>query len=322
MSVKVNFRGRLIELVSFLVVFCVFPLSDAFAEDGRFRFLAVGDLPSSPAQEKLFRKLLKQSESEDFEFLMHVGDIKAGNAPCTDASFENVQKMFRTYPKPIVYTPGDNEWTDCRGEGVDPVERLGKIRKLFFEDKKTLRLDALKPVHQSRDKKFGNYIENYQFLKSRVLFIVTHIVGSNNNRNPKNATAMKEFNDRNAANLAFLRDTFRAGIAEDVAAVAVVIHANPSFEVENPAVEKPAYELFLGAMREFLGKYQKPVVCIHGDTHTYRVDQPLKDAAGQPYKNFRRMEVFGSPAVAGVTVTVNPDRPNVFGFEPYYLKKE
>ena len=49
----------------------------ATAKDRAFRFLAIGDLPYSAAQVPLFNRLVKQSEQEDFEFLMHVGDIQA-----------------------------------------------------------------------------------------------------------------------------------------------------------------------------------------------------------------------------------------------------
>jgi len=59
-----------------LVSSCLLPVR-ADAEDRAFRFLAVGDLPYSAAQVPLFNRLVKQSEQEDFEFLMHVGDIQA-----------------------------------------------------------------------------------------------------------------------------------------------------------------------------------------------------------------------------------------------------
>ena len=50
------------------------------AEDSGFRFLAIGDMPYSAEQDVKFRRLLRQSQREDFAFLMHVGDIKSGSA--------------------------------------------------------------------------------------------------------------------------------------------------------------------------------------------------------------------------------------------------
>ena len=116
----------------------------ANAQEAEFRFLATGDLPYSKGQDATYSRLLRQSESEDFKFLMHVGDFKAQSVPCSDDEFRKIRDIFQAYPKPVVYTPGDNEWTDCHGVGSDPVERLEKLRELFFRTPKTLRLDQLK----------------------------------------------------------------------------------------------------------------------------------------------------------------------------------
>ena len=200
------------------------------AQDSGFRFLATGDLPYSLDQDVRYRRLLKQSESEDFTFLMHVGDFKAQSAPCSDDEFRRIRDLFRAYPKPVVYTPGDNEWTDCHGVGADPVERLDRLRDLFFKNAKTLRLDQMNAQHQSLDPKHSTYVENYRFFKSGVLFIVVHVVGSGNNYRADHAPSMKEFKSRNAANLAFMKESFAEAIATDAPGVVVVIHANPCFD--------------------------------------------------------------------------------------------
>ena len=293
-----------------------FPHAGA-AQDAGFRFLATGDLPYSQEQDVKYRRLLKQSEGEDFAFLMHVGDIKGQSEPCSDDRFRAISDLFRDYPKPVVYTPGDNEWTDCHGVGADPIERLGKVRELFFDDPKTLRLDQLHAVHQSRDRKYATYVENYRFTKSGVLFIVVHVVGSGNNYRANDPPSMKEFRARNAADFAFLDESFTQALTTDVPGVAIVIHANPDFEKGSG----PGFKDFLGSLRGFLSKYRKPVVCIHGDTHYYRIDTPFKDEAGATYLRFIRMEVFGAPNVAGVVVSVDPRDPQVFSYRPYYLEK-
>jgi hypothetical protein len=290
----------------------------ANAQDSGFRFLATGDLPYSQDQDAAYRRLLKQSEGEDFSFLMHVGDFKAQSMPCSDAEFGKIRDLFRSYPKPVVYTPGDNEWTDCHGLGADPVERLGKLRELFFKDKTTLRLEQLNVEPQSRDSKFARFVENYRFTKSGVLFIVAHVVGSGNNHRAGHAPSMEEFRKRNTANLAFLKESFAEALSKDVPGVAVVIHANPGFEQGTAE----GFKDFLAAMRGFLSKYSKPVVCIHGDSHYYRIDKPFKDESGKTFLHFTRMEVFGSPNVAGVVVSVDPGDPQVFSYRPYYLAEK
>ncbi len=311
-TMRINHRFGILALAITLVAL---PQA-AHSQESAFRFLATGDLPYSQDQDAEYRRLLTQSESEDFAFLMHVGDFKAQSLPCSDENFTKIRDLFRAYPKPVVYTPGDNEWTDCHGVGADPIERLAKLRELFFQDPQTLRLDQLHATPQSHNPKFSKYVENYRFSRAGVLFVVAHVVGSGNNFRPDDAPSMQEFQERNAANLAFLKESFADAIASNVSGVAVVIHANPNFEKGTGE----GFKDFLAAMREFLSKYHKPVVCIHGDSHYYRIDKPLKEKAGA-YLNFTRMEVFGSPNVAGVVVSVDPSDPEVFSYRPYYLKK-
>jgi hypothetical protein len=285
------------------------------AEEPGFRFLATGDLPYSEAQDAGYRKLLKQSENEDFAFLMHVGDFKAQAQPCSDDNFTKIRDLFKTYPKPIVYTPGDNEWTDCHGVGADPIERLDKVRALFYEDKTTLRLEELAVKFQSSGPKYSRYVENYRFSKGGVLFVVAHVVGSNNNRRETDPAAMDEHRLRVEANQVFLRESFAEAVKTQVKAVALVIHANPDFETG----KKNGFIDFRATLRDFLSTYDKPVVCIHGDTHYYRIDKPFKDSQKKTFLKFTRMEVFGSPNVAGVVVTVDPSDVLVFSYRPYYL---
>ncbi|HSQ81875.1 MAG TPA: hypothetical protein VLU54_12215 [Casimicrobiaceae bacterium] len=57
--------------------------------------------------------------------VMHVGDIHSGGMPCTDAGLDplpataapswnqGILDLSAQFRDPLVYTPGDNEWTDC-----------------------------------------------------------------------------------------------------------------------------------------------------------------------------------------------------------------
>jgi hypothetical protein len=48
-----------------------------------------------------------------------------------------------------------------------------------------------------------------------------------------------------------------------------------------------------------------PVLLLHGDTHQYRVDYPLRgNGTGVPVPNLLRVEVFGYPAMNWVRIRV------------------
>ena len=61
--------------------------------------------------------------------------------PCTDESFKAVYHSFQSVRHPFILTPGDNDWTDCHGveaRKFDPLERLSKLRTMFFPDGRSL----------------------------------------------------------------------------------------------------------------------------------------------------------------------------------------
>ena len=296
---------------------CIVNLRIGHAQPAGFRFLATGDLPYSAEEEAKYRELLGQSAKEGFAFLMHVGDTKSQGAPCTDEETLKIRDLFRQNPTPVVYTMGDNEWTDCHGVGADPLQRLTQLRELIFKDEAVLRLNQLGAERQNQNPAFASYVENYRFSKSNVLFIVVHVVGSGNNRRIDDPPSMQEFAERNQANLAFLEESFAKSLAQDAAGVAIVMHANPGFE----GAAGEGFQDFITAVRGFLDRYRKPVICIHGDSHYFRIDKPLRSAeTNSRYLHFTRVEVFGSPDVAGLVVKVDPATKEVFSYEPYYLR--
>lgn len=277
-----------------------------------WRFFAVGDVPYQEAARRSLEGLLRREIPRGSPFLVHLGDIKAGNARCTDQSLERTAELFRSQPVPVVYTPGDNEWTDCRrGGGYEPAERLAFLRRTFFGDPEVLRLAALGAETTDPD-----YPENYRFVHGGVLFATVHVVGSRNNRLPADQAALAEHAARSAANRRHLRRVTQ--VAQDLRPKAVVLlfHANPMLEGDPPS---PAYRSFVEGLRELVRGYPGPVLAIHGDTHKHRFDQPLKDpSTGETQRRFTRLEVPGAPFVAGVWVSVDPAAEPPFRVELTY----
>src|SRR5262245_39330228 len=62
----------------------------------------------------------------DVSLVMHIGDIHSGKQFCTEDYDRHIFDLWQRFAEPLVYTPGDNEWTDCHkkaeGGGVyNPV---------------------------------------------------------------------------------------------------------------------------------------------------------------------------------------------------------
>jgi hypothetical protein len=143
----------------------------------------------------------------------------------------------------------------------------------------------------------------------------------------------QEYADRNAANLAWLRDSFAAAQSAGHRGIMIISHANPHFETTWSAKLQNRYLLkglglktpedrrqtgfddFVALLEEETLAYGKPVVYVHGDTHTYRIDKPLVGSfSGRMIENFTRVEVFGYRNTHWIRAKVSPDDPNVFSF--------
>jgi hypothetical protein len=54
----------------------------------------------------------------------------------------------------------------------------------------------------------------------------------------------------------------------------LVIQANPNFDL--PAVQRTGFNDFVAALEAETLAYGKPVVLVHGDSHYFRIDKPLR----------------------------------------------
>jgi hypothetical protein len=74
-----------------------------------------GDLPYSQEQATVgIPNLIADVNSQRLAFTVHDGDLKAGsNSPCDDALYTTALGYFTSLKAPAVFTPGDNDWTDC-----------------------------------------------------------------------------------------------------------------------------------------------------------------------------------------------------------------
>ena len=95
----------------------------------------------------------------------------------------------------------------------------------------------------------------------------------------------------------------------------LIIQANP---FEEDLADPSGFTEFKATLERETIAFGKPVVLVHGDSHTFRIDKPVISET-RPL-NFTRVETFGSPDVHWVRVSVNPRNPEVFAFEPEIIE--
>jgi Calcineurin-like phosphoesterase len=289
----------------------------------KFNFAAIGDMPYSiPGDYAKFERLISAINAAKPSFTVHIGDVKSGSSPCTDENINKVADYFKLFENPLIFTPGDNEWTDCHREAAgkfDPLERLAFVRKTFYPTEMSLGKSPMKLEHQSADAKFSKFIENTRWNMAGVQFATLHVIGSNNNLQRDQAT-VNEYVERNAANLAWLDETFAKATADNAKAVVIGLQADMRFDLDADLDSRTGFNDTMALLKKKTIEFGKPVLLIHGDSHKFMVDKPMLNA-GKLVENFTRLEVFGSADVHGVMVSVDTDAPEVFGFRPMIIRE-
>lgn len=286
-----------------------------------------GDTPYNRWERENLPDLIAEMDREKLAFVVHDGDIKSGSTTCSDETLLDILGVFRKSAHPLVYVPGDNEWTDCHRRsngGYDPQERLDRLREWFFADDLALGRRPMQLHRQSKQPEFFRYRENVRWEAGGALFVGLNVPGNQNNfHGPRGSGGpVAEFLERSTANRAWLAEAFALAREKKLAGILIVIQGNPGFHAETAGILRPGYSGFLTQLREETRAFAGQVVLVHGDTHQHRIDRPLIDpASGETVRNFTRVETIGSPFFGWVRGQVDPTDPQVFRFVPRFWQK-
>jgi hypothetical protein len=261
--------------------------------------------------------------------VIHVGDIHSGSEACTRQYDQAIFDLWKSFERPLIYTPGDNEWSDCTktkelagkdvfGNGPDfngdPLQHLALVRSIFFANPGwTLGQHPMQVETQGEP-----YVENVMWEQSKTLFVTADIPGgSNNDADHWNGVARNDAAEeaertaRTAADVSWLDTAFAKAESDNVHSVVIVGQAD-MWDTSDSPDHQTNCEPIIRAMADGATAYGKPVLYFNGDSHVYRSDNPLEpgstcytesgactdDAWNQhPFydvPNFHRITVHGS----------------------------
>jgi hypothetical protein len=150
------------------------------------------------------------------DLVVHVGDIHSGKQFCTEAYDRAVFALWTAFKDPLVYTPGDNEWSDCHKPaegggaynktshqidyvrdvggnpvdyaGGDPIANLSLVRSIFYPNPGVTLGGRKKEVFSqaqffdaSNHPTDGKFVENVLWVQSKILFVAVDLPGGSNN---------------------------------------------------------------------------------------------------------------------------------------------
>lgn len=306
-------------LANWLVFGLFFMTVSAFAVD----FIVLGDMPygNEPEVEEQYRELIERVNDERPDFVIHLGDIKSGSTLCSDEFYMRQKILFTEFTAPFFYTPGDNEWTDCyrtNNGAFDPLERLKKLRQVFF-DESYFAQNAFLGV-QSQGilvEEFSDYIENQMWVVSETIFLLIHVVGSNNNMDSISASGEREFLLREKANKQWINRAFDLLKEDQISDLVVVFHGEPFVDwmMPQPSLLYPGFSETVGAsLFEKAMKTDKNILLINGDTHRYKWDHPFY-GAGLNSGNVSRLVVPGARDMRAVKISIQRNDENYYSLD-------
>ncbi len=251
------------------------------------RFVVIGDMPYTDAEYALLEHpdgaIATAIKSLNPSVLIHLGDFKKGRLSCTDELYQDsYRQIAHLNPHKTVYTPGDNDWTDCdrfnMSTRYDELERLNTLRQIFFhQDQFQLTKNIPGLIRQE------GLIENALWKIGPVVFATLHVPGTNNGRNEilrsSLEAALDEADYRDQSNEKWLQQLFAA--AESAQAMVIALQADLfDFDHDKPAcsadnrTECDGYRMLRDLIKSTAAQFKKPVLVIHGDTQAYCLHQP------------------------------------------------
>lgn len=250
-----NRRHRLRWLIAML-------LASSMAHAQQFHFVALGDTAYNLDRDlPVYERLIGAINDSAPAFTVHVGDTW-GALACTEENHRWVRGWFDKYDHPVVYTPGDNEWTDCRhpdvldaynriiqGKGTsqdmavigqarqfdnafaatsyaDTLASLSAIRQVFFATNQSLGARSMTLARQPDQSEFDHMAENARWERGGVVFATVSVPGSATGFTINDADRAAEAMERNRANVAWIKSTFDQATSGDAKAVVIAMHAS------------------------------------------------------------------------------------------------
>ncbi len=309
----------------------------------KFAFGLWGDMPYKKAGDDVkLPAVLHSINQSDIAFSMYDGDIKDGSSKCTDDVYTDALKMFGSMKKPVVYVPGDNEWTDCHrlnNGGMDPLERLAHLRRMMYATPMSLGQTQMALEHQGKPGE--KFVENTRFLHGGVMFVAINMPGSNNNlvlnaKSCSNKSARKaaqcdaanaEYLERDSANVLWMSASFAQAKAQNALGLVLMVQGDPGFDLpetedmdESQAPGVSGYRHFMSQLVQQTEQFKGQVLFVHGDTHYFKLDKPLYNP-GKVLPNLTRLQTFGSPSLHWVRVTVDPAARQIFQVHPVTVEQ-
>lgn len=289
MSYRLHLRRHRIALL------CAGLLLTGPALSDTLKFALFGDVYMTAEHSGYLKGMLDDMARKNDALAIFTGGLKPSEQPCQDSNLLAAYPVFASAPIPTIYVPGDAEWTRCAKFASE--DRLALLRKTYYQNERSLGEQGFPLTRQAQ------YPELMRWQRDAALFVSLNVTGDNNQWGNK-AEGSPEYQNRNRANLDWLRDAFQTARDAGISMLVIIMHGDPEFDTPGMSEAPKGYRPLLDLLRSETEAFPGQVLLVHGGNGVHRIDHPLLNAEQLPLQNFTRVGTYGALQQGWVEVRV------------------
>lgn len=197
------------------------------AQPKNFDFGVIVQAAQADTGENPLQQAINLSNADNLAFVVANG-IKSDTENCSDNTYSRSRKIFGRSENALIVSLAASDWVNCKtknGKSI-AIERLNRVRELFFADDVSFGNTGIELIRQSSSAKFRSYAENARWEYSDILFATINLPADNNHYLPE-AGRNSEFEDRAIANREWLGRIFTHAAQRKNQAIVLFCDGNP-----------------------------------------------------------------------------------------------
>ncbi|MYM68366.1 hypothetical protein GTP45_16240 [Pseudoduganella sp. FT55W] len=234
-----------------------------------FQFSVIGHPLQHGRDEAALKRAIAEASQSDSSFIVTTG-IKAANEPCSDKLYTQRHALLNESAQPMIVSLAGSDWSACLNSAgrSNAIERLNRLRELFYVDGESLGARRLAVTRLSSSAKFRSYAENAHWEYNKVLFATINLPANNNHYRPE-AGRNSEFEDRLVANRAWLHRLFTLAERQKMHGIVLFSDGDPGVTAEEGfsllssfQTKQDGFAEVRKQIRTLAGKYKGKVLLI------------------------------------------------------------
>ncbi|GAC1420479.1 MAG: hypothetical protein NVSMB6_22230 [Burkholderiaceae bacterium] len=236
-----------------------------------FSFGVIEHMHADASDDSQLRNAILASDADNLAFVVASG-IKAATEPCSDELYIARKEIFQSAKNGLIVSLAASDWSSCQGSDGHSlaIERLNRVRDLFFEGDFSFGSAKVPMVRQANTRKYRAYRENLRWGIGSTIFATVNLP-ANNNDFVAAAGRNGEFEDRVIADRDWLQRVFSIAAQKNAAAIVLFCDADPMNRPDMPehvalSGSRDGFAEIRGQLQALSTRFSGRILLVHGDT--------------------------------------------------------